>query len=73
MGINVKTKNVWYDDGLCGINISNWYVIYTTSVACKLLLTFARYYYFKKNRKENIPLFFTDLIGMNLLMSGIFI
>lgn len=72
VGIN-SNQNQLENDGLCGIEINKWFAIYTAAVACKLLLTIARYYFFKRNRKENLPLFFLDLIGMNVLMTGIFI
>jgi hypothetical protein len=47
--------------------------VYTTAVACKLLLTIARYYCLKRDRRENLPLFFADMVGMNLFMTGVFI
>ena len=61
------------DDGLCGIDINVWFVNYTTIVATKLLLTVGRYYLYKKHRQEHLILFFIDLVGMNILMTGIFI
>lgn len=50
-----------------------WFIGYTSLVAVKLLLTVGRYYFFKKNRQEHLGLFFTDLIAMNVLMTGIFL
>ena len=67
------SSNKQESDGLCGIEINKWFVLYTTAVACKLLLTIARYCCFKRERRENIPLFFVDIVGMNALMTGIFI
>ena len=73
VGINSKEMTLYKEDELCAIDISSWYVTYTTLVACKLLLTIARYYFFKKHRMEHLMLYFSDIIGMNLLMTGIFI
>lgn len=50
-----------------------WFIGYTTIVAFKLLLTVARYYFFRRNRKEHLGVFFADLIGMNILLTGIFL
>jgi hypothetical protein len=61
------------DNGLCGIDINVWFVNYTTIVATKLLLTVSRYYLYKKHRQEHLVLFFIDIVGMNILMTGIFI
>ena len=61
------------DDGFCGIEINMWFIAYTTIVAFKLLITVARYYFFKKNRKEHLGVFFADMIAMNVLMTGIFL
>lgn len=47
--------------------------MYTIAVGMKLLLTMAQYYYFKKDRQENISIYFADLVGMNVLMTVIFI
>eukprot|EP00347_Sterkiella_histriomuscorum_P000726 403374741 len=60
-------------DGLCGIEINMWFIGYTTIVAIKLLLTVGRYYFFRRDRKEHLAVFFTDLIVMNILMTAIFL
>ena len=69
--VGVQTEET--DDGLCGIDIAGWFIAYTIAVGLKLFMTSSRYYYFKKNRLENIPVYLTDLIGMNLLMTAIFV
>ena len=62
-----------YDDGLCEIDLNGWYIEYTAAVVIKLLLTIGRYYLFKRNRKENIPLYLVDLVVMNTWMTVIFV
>lgn len=42
-------------------------------VALKLLLTAGKYYYLKRDRKENIALNLLDLIIMNILFTGLFV
>lgn len=70
---DVGMTTVTEDDGLCAIDIAGWFIAYTIAIGLKLFLTSSRYYQFKKNRLENIPLYLTDLAGMNLLMTAIFI
>jgi len=61
------------NDSYCGIDLSNWYIEYTIAVALKLLITISRFSYYKRSRKENIPLYLFDLIVMNILMTVVFI
>lgn len=70
---DVGLTSLTEDDGLCDIDIAGWFIAYTIAVGIKLIMTSSRYYSYKKNRIENIPLYLTDLIGMNLLMTAIFI
>jgi hypothetical protein len=73
--VGLSKESDYYEevDGLCGINISTWYIEYTSLVAIKLLLTVFKYYSLKNNRKENISLTIIDLLAINLLFSGLFI
>ena len=48
-------------------------MLYTGLVACKLLLTATRYYFYKKDNREHIGVYLSDLIVMNVLMTAIFL
>ena len=73
IGISKNSEFYTESDHLCGINLKQWYLYYTILVGVKLLLTAAKYYFLKRNRKENISLFLVDLILMNVLFSVLFI
>lgn len=73
VGVNQATIIRYEDDGLCDIDIKSWYVTYTSIVGFKLLLTIGRYYQFKGSRKENLISYFIDLVGVNTIMTIVFL
>jgi len=47
--------------------------VITSSVILKLLVTIIRFRMFMRDRKENIPLYLSNLIVLNLLLTAVFI
>lgn len=71
--VGIVENNPLTEDNLCGINIGGWFIMYASIVASKLLITIARFYSYKRDRREILSLFFADIMIMNALMTGIFI
>ena len=71
--VGVNKQQQINEDPFCRIPLTTWFVECCFCIILNIIITVCRYFFIKKHRKESLILYFSDLLGYNLILSAVLI
>jgi hypothetical protein len=68
-----SSGELYLDTLLCNIGLNTWYIYLTVVIGVSLLVTLARFFYYKSANQESILIYLSELFVINALLTAVFI